>query len=453
MEIPNNLTNPTIDANKVATSLDKIQTGQVLYARVIKELPSKNEVIIRLGEHTLVAKSDIQHTIGQTLKVLVEKTADTLTLKVPVPLAREDIVSTSLRQLLPKQNPVNEFQLPLQRLLTNFNRLSNSQTGLQPGSSSPQLAQLKSLSTDLLSSIPNKDALTNSQGLKTAIQHSGVFLEPRLAKIVLDLKTALNANPDLYKVADKIKSSSEPNLPHQVASTTDTSISRVDLKANLIKLIQQLQAWPKQAPTLQVQQSTNPQTITSNKAVETLMAQNQQLAQLQAPPAALNPRIMAPALDNLLNELILKAEGALAKITLNQLTSANPESSSTRQSWQVEIPFFNQHLTESLFLTIERDTSSKKKPSAEPVWTVSLEMQPPKLGLIKSKISLRNNKINSNFWAANPVTKTLITDHLMLLQEQFKQANLEAENIQVLNGPGPTIQAVKPSVFILNEKA
>ncbi|MBQ0790437.1 MAG: flagellar hook-length control protein FliK [Cycloclasticus sp.] len=435
----------------MATNLDKIQTGQVLYARVIEQLPTKNEVVIRLGEHTLIAKSDIQHTIGQTLKVLVEKTANELILKTPAPVTREDTISSTLRQLLPKQNPIGEFQRPLHHLLTSINSLSSSSTTLQTAPIAAQLSQLKSLSIDLLSSMPNKDVLTSSQGLKTAIQHSGVFLEPKLAKIALDLKTSLNANPKATLQSDETKISSTASALNNAANTTNTAISRVDLKANLIKLIQLLQSWPKPSTTQLTQQNTPPQTTAVLKTLDSLITQNQVLTQTNNP--AVNPRLIPPALDKQFNELILKAEGALAKITLNQLTSVTPENSTTRQSWQLEIPFFNQQLTDSIFLTIERDASSKKKQTTEPVWTVSLEMNPPKLGLIKSKITLTNNKITSNFWTEDPTTRTLIHDHLTLLKDQFKRADLEAENIQVFSGPGPTIQAVKPSVFIFNEKA
>lgn len=452
MEIPKHHISPVTDSNKAALGLNKIQTGQVLYARVIEQLPTKNEVLIRLGEHTLVAKSDIQHTVGQTLKVLVEKTAHELILKIPLPATREDTISSSLRQLLPKQNPVGDFQPPLQQLLTSINKLSNSATTSQTAATAPQLSQLKTLSIDLLNSLPSRDVLASSQGLKSAIQNSGVFLEPRLAQIVSNLKIALSTSSEGSKVTLKpgdAKPSIEPSALNKAVSATDTAVSRVDLKANLIKLIQLLQSWPRQTPTQLAQQQTNTQTTTLNKTLDTLSTQNQLVMQTQN----LNPRIIAPALDKQFNELILKAEGALAKITLNQLTAVNPETSATRQSWQLEILYFNQHLTESIFLTIERETSSKKKQSAEQVWTVSIEMHPPKLGLIKSKITLCNNKINSNFWTENPATRTLIQDHLALLKDQFKRVDLETESIQILSGPGPTIQPVKSSVFIFNEKA
>lgn len=245
MEIPKHHISPVTDSNKAALGLNKIQTGQVLYARVIEQLPTKNEVLIRLGEHTLVAKSDIQHTVGQTLKVLVEKTAHELILKIPLPATREDTISSSLRQLLPKQNPVGDFQPPLQQLLTSINKLSNSATTSQTAATAPQLSQLKTLSIDLLNSLPSRDVLASSQGLKSAIQNSGVFLEPRLAQIVSNLKIALSTSSEGSKVTLKpgdAKPSIEPSALNKAVSATDTAVSRVDLKANLIKLIQLLQS-------------------------------------------------------------------------------------------------------------------------------------------------------------------------------------------------------------------
>ena len=80
-------------------------------------------------------------------------------------------------------------------------------------------------------------------------------------------------------------------------------------------------------------------------------------------------------------------------------------------------------------------------------------MTPPKLGLIKNKLTLLQNQVNSSFWAENSNTNALILEHLGLLRERLKRANLNPDKIKVLAGPGPNLQDIKPSSAILNEKA
>ena len=80
-------------------------------------------------------------------------------------------------------------------------------------------------------------------------------------------------------------------------------------------------------------------------------------------------------------------------------------------------------------------------------------MSPPKLGLIKNKLTLFENQLNSSFWAENSNTNTLIREHLGLLRERLSRANLNPDKIKVLTGPGPNLQDIKSSSSILSEKA
>ena len=162
----------------------------------------------------------------------------------------------------------------------------------------------------------------------------------------------------------------------------------------------------------------------------------------------------AQLFDQQIKALLNKTEGALSKITLNQLASSNIDNSTGRQTWQIEIPFLNQQATESVFLKIEQEDPSRKKTNeTNPQWVVSLEMNPPKLGLIKNKLTLQNHQISSHFWAEQLETRQLIDRHLNTFKEQLNRANLKTDSIQLQEGPGPIMQNNKPSESILSEKA
>ena len=151
-------------------------------------------------------------------------------------------------------------------------------------------------------------------------------------------------------------------------------------------------------------------------------------------------------------ELLTKAEGALAKITLNQLANAVPDNT-TRQSWQLEIPFYNGQNQEAMFIKIEQEDSTKNANSTENQWTVSLEMNPPNLGLIKNKLTLVDEQISSHFWTENNATGQLLRDHINILKERFHASNLTTKTLDVQTSNEPDFKSTPSANTILSEKA
>jgi len=432
LEIPRNFTNPLLDTGKSTLTLDKLQTGQSTYAKIVEQLPNKTDIILRIGKQTLQAKADIPVTVGETVKVTVEKTASELILKVKPPAQQTSIIDTNLRQLIPKQTSVNAFQQTLKQVFTNINQLTFTSQQTQPQDLASQSAKLKRLAINILHTLPDRQKLTSSEGFKSALQNSGVFLEAKLRQALLASRPTLETNTHGIK---------KPPIGSQnsflISKQSPIGFIHTDLKSNLTKLIQLLKSWPKMTDSGIQQARSNPLLI-PNKSPLTVAQ-------------ATNPALV---LENQIKELMSKTEGAVAKITLNQLASSNTEQTGNRQAWQIEIPFLSNQSSESVFLQIEReDASNTQHKEAEQKWTVSLEMNPPKLGLIKNKLSLNKQHVNADFWAENPETRGLIQQHLDLFKKQLIHANLQPDRIQANNGTGPIIQKLQPSTSILSEKA
>ena len=184
MEIPSNQIPLTQGLAKPQLNLDKIQTGQYLYAKVIEQSPNKSDIIIRLGNQLLQAKNDTHVSVGETIKVLVEKTANGLILKIKPPLQQANITPSALRQLLPKQTSINSFQQPLSDFLSAINNHSASQATSQHASIQSLTLQLKPLNGVIIESLANSKNITSSTTLKSAIQNSGVFLEAKLRSLL-----------------------------------------------------------------------------------------------------------------------------------------------------------------------------------------------------------------------------------------------------------------------------
>jgi len=405
LEIPSNQPVTSLEVNSPPLNLKNIKTGQHFYAEVISQSLSKQEIVLRLGNQLLNVKSSVNVATGQTIKVLAEQTPSELILKIPPPINQTESINKFLRLLLPKQAPIHEFQLPLNQVLASLNKQLFPAVEGQTNSSRAQQAEIKHLAANIIKELPNHNSIVNTAGLKKAIQNSGVFLESNLRQAI---------------------SSGTPVIAEQLLQQAKhiDAIQPPDLKANLVKLIQLLKNWP-----------TSPHT-------------KQLAATKRVTPALL--------LDAQVKALIEKSEGALSKITLNQLASTNTESSTStsRQTWQIEIPFLNNQQQESIFIKIEQEGSNNKKQRKnDRIWCVSLEMSPPKLGVIKSKLIFEGQKVSSTFWTDSIQTRLLIQQHLSLLEEQFKRAGIDLEKAHVQQGSGVSIQKAKPSTPILNEKA
>ncbi|MEY8240748.1 MAG: flagellar hook-length control protein FliK, partial [Cycloclasticus sp.] len=120
MHIPNQFNTPLADIAKTSLSLNKLQSGQQIYVDVVEQVANKTTTILRIGQQLIAVKTDIPLTPGQTLKVVVETSSDGITLKLPAKAESSHIINTALRQLLPKQTAVAEFQAPLVKTLRSL---------------------------------------------------------------------------------------------------------------------------------------------------------------------------------------------------------------------------------------------------------------------------------------------------------------------------------------------
>lgn len=435
MEIPSNSILSTIKSTSLSPALEHLKNGQQLNIKIIDQSPSSKETIIQLGNKLYRATTNINLSIGENIKVEVQKSSATLTLNIKQPQQNLDIISPSLRLLLPKQSSIELFQQPLKQLNIS---LDKRLLGKTLNTSDSPLVQLKILTEKIIHNTPNKQLLSTASGFKNALQNSGLFLETHL-KQAISQKTDLPATSNTVKPLDQ-----RHNIPTAQAlltlsdqlKSTDTRSNtpiQLDLKANLIKLITLLKNWPTQ------QQSSKD---------ESSLAKHQQNSRTTHQTANQLPS----NIDSQVKELLLKAEGSLAKTTLNQLSSL-AEQTPNKQVWQIEIPFYNNQIDETIYIKIEHEKNSRKAKEDQTQWSVSLEISPPKLGLIKNKLTLNGQQINSQFWTENSKSSSLIREHLDLLKDKFIKANLIPKTIDIQNNQGPIFQTTPSAQSILREKA
>ncbi len=184
-----------------------------------------------------------------------------------------------------------------------------------------------------------------------------------------------------------------------------------DLKLNLVKLVQLLS----QSLTQQADNDANPDTL------------------------------------QLLKDNLEKTQGALARLTLDQLNSL-PKDDSPKQNWLIELPFFHHHQAESVKIAIELDKqrSAEQSPSN---WAVSITLTPPELATIHCRISCHDGAINTRFWSDESATVAKINTHLDYLKQQLELKGLSIGFMEAHQGQSSPSNIAKTTLpNLLNEK-
>lgn len=448
MEIPSQQNSLLVKALTAPLDLSRLTSGQTIKVQVVDPSAGKNEAILRLGKQLLVVNTKLQLTTGETLKVNVERSSNHILLTLPKPAQATNITNPTLLQLLPKQTPIHQYQQALLSLTSSLNKEALNTS--KHTNNASNIYTLKRLGSSILQSLPSGQSLGSASTLKAAVNHSGIFLESQLSNQVslgpLSNK-ALNHTPALKPL------NTTPTPFINALPVGSSPINSIDLKANLISIIHLLKNWPKISPSPSSLNTTKP-------PVENLKSTTQWASRPLTTPLTSGHQLDTSTktgqnqlIEGKIKDVLTKAEGALSKLTINQLVSSTSENASPRQSWQIEIPFFNGQFVDSLFLLIEREKHSKQTEEEPSKWTVSLEMNPGNLGLIKNKLTLQNNRLSSSFWTEKQSTRQLIQQHLTLLKRNFNRINIQADELHVSQGPGPELQKIKPNNTIFNGKA
>lgn len=236
-------------------------------------------------------------------------------------------------------------------------------------------------------SLPAHSTGTEPNGLK---QVAGGYVQniPRLDALLSPegLKQAL-ANSGLFLES---RLAMDPPVDHGGIN--------LDLKAQLLKLVARFE---------------------SRSAINT--TRSGKSAPPPAPPNAHAPQLTGNIQDN--------ARGALARLVLDQISSL-PASADAEPTWNISLPFIFGESAQSLDLKIGRERESAEA-DQPPEWSVVVELNPPDLGLIRGRISMRGTRVSVHLVSEHPATRRLIETHLHDLDRSLATAGLTVNSLQV----------------------
>jgi hypothetical protein len=324
------LPSPTLTLTQAfASSLWR--TGQRLDA-VVMALVAQDRVSIQTGDLVLEARTSLAITVGQRLHLEVIRADNQIVLRIITPPAEANPLAAAYRASLP-------HQLPLQTIFARFTEALSLPSGIPPSAIS--------LLKQLLQQLPAQQSITRIDVLKQALKDSGLFLE------------------------------------HKLNPSSQTSSLDKDLKANLLRLLEEL-------------------THHSGDAASALTRDT---------------------------------EAALARIQLHQLSALAGEQNAS-MSWTGELPVRNGDVVDVFQFRIEKDTDNATAAECHS-WSTWLSFNLKTLGPLYAKITLTNKNISATLWAELNATVDLINQHLTVLHQSLNQAKLEVKTLQCLQGHPP----------------
>ncbi len=370
-----------------APLIQSLQIGTILDAVVINQTGT-SETLLLIGNTPLRAQSSVPLQAGEALSLKVEEITPRPVLSIVTRESGETetvTIARTLRAVLPRQAPLP----PLLSLL-------GAMAGPKMAGKTPLPAPLLKQVGELFQNLPEAQTLFKGEGLARAIQHSGLFLEARLA----------NHNP------------SNPSTP--------TPVPALDLKGALLRLLQ---------TTSQI----SSQSTATAKPSSMPPANGQVMSHTAEPKVELRAPITPPAAvfsgQDVEGDLQRLLEGAVARVQTNQLASL-PTDEGTPRAWVVEIPVRQPPEGSVVKLRIQQETNGHED-SDLPYWSVNLSVEPPRLGPIHARISLGGEKISTTLWVEQASTLKLVQRHLGDLDNSLRKAGLATEPVCCHGGEPP----------------
>lgn len=408
-----------------ADTVSTWRVGQVLAATVVAN-PQPGQTELRIGNLVVRAQTGaLELTAGQNLRLEVASLKEQPVLRL-LGLSQPHPLTLAVRDSLPRQ-------LPLAPLFAALARVTAA------GSPPPLPPAVARIAREVFERLPDAATVATAPGLRQALRDSGLFLETKLARAPLP---------------------TEP--PKPAPPSADTAR---DLKANLLRLIGALRE--NVATSAPATRSNVPASGAAATLAQGSMAASANVAaaartppplpaldpgaplqrgQPPLPPLTVARVLQAQELPPTVRELQRQAEGALARVQLNQLSSL-PQERQPGMEWLIELPVRREQDADVWNLRILHHVGHDGGRNGEPAqgedgsWSVMLAFDLPGIGPMQTRVNLRSDTITAQFFSRTTGTLALVQEHLPLLEARLRQAGLRIDELSCHHGQIQTAAA------------
>ena len=442
------------------------KVGQVLNATTQRGGEALSNVLIRVGQHTLEAKTPINLQNGQEIKLLVKSLAENqpanqisklplLSIIEATPLISQSnkLAAIKLRQFISIQQSFSQLQQLATELTSNK---SNSEK--LPDT-------LKNLLVNLQSSLQLNSKNISPTQLKQQILNSGIFLESKLLpqqkttttenSLVNDFKNQLlRIKAELSGLPSTSVSTIKPTITTQQLDQLQTLIKELAVKPDSTRLAEFSDRLITLLPKASLTQFIS---LLSGKTTDiTLPAEFQSLVKFitvttQQQGLQLSQRLQEQLyLRLMLLDLSLQVEQSISKVTSMQLQPMSREADNM-VLLLFNLVFKDNHERFDIDFRIQQEDDSNEKNNEN--WSVTLTFNFKTLGKVQSLIHLNGNQVSSMFHTELNSTAEKIKQLLPLLESALKKTGLNLVNLSVDNSLLKSKPFVSEQVNLLDEKA
>ena len=456
------LTEPVPDVTKTW------KVGQILNATAERNANAQDNVLMRMGQSILQAKTPIALKAGDPLNLLVKSLGDRPVLKILTTVSPPRLAAQNLKSFIARQQDLTSLQQLTQKIITS--------------PATPKI--LKQQLIDLNQQLPSVTQATQAKTLKKLIQNSGVFLESRLKHLPQDTRRhdarrfdslqhgqqrqisqqqiALNQDvkSQLLRISAQLKNDLPELATKPPVATTKNLQTVIDPlvkqfikgEINLLKLSSLLSIQLPKTQSQLIQQALT----TSDKTLLPKELQNSFTVLLNHIQQQANPKQIQDNLSGLLKNMELLQElktgtdGVLAKITSQQLTTLTRETDSLLLLL-FDIVLKDKTENHLIQFRLEQEKSAKDQKTSS--WTVALNFNFKELGPIQARLHLTDKHISTVFRAEQESTAKNISEQINLLDTAFRNIGFDAINLDVTRGNISKPRDFPRNVHILDEKA
>lgn len=346
-------------------------------------------------------------------------------------LTYRDLLSQTLRDVLPKQRPIYN----LLKVISNIEQLlqalpQTTQNNLLPPSVRQSLQNLQKFSLPLESTI-------KTSTIKQAIQNSGIFLEQKLAHA----KVINSANKISIQNSDAIKPSSGDTAPR--SGRQSLLSTQQDLKAALLDALRIVEnIMPTQQGILARGNVTNTMIDQSGATILLLLGQLQKLS--------IKSSNFLSTRQQMLQQIQQHLSASLARIQMQQFQALNQSLSEGNiggQNFFVELPvrmgdafsFLSLHIENRYEDVAEEEQNQQHKQNKKKTsqWEVYLEFELEDKGHLSAQLTVVEDSVTAKFWADTLSIWQATQEGLDKLRAELEHAGVLVKDMQCLTGPPP----------------
>lgn len=418
------------------------KVGQLLSATTARGGDAQSQVLLRLGQYTLEARTPVPLKTGDPVQLLVKSLGETPLLSIQNTARTTSLAAEQLKPYIAQQQD-------LKALLDVVNKVSRD--SLLP-------RQIKASLDVFLNSQARPEQLSRPDQIRHWLANSGIFLEPKLRQalptgIQQDIKAQLlRLNQLIETTQPGLKSSrnaTNDDITDLVNRYVKGDINLKQLARQLVNLLPLAQRQGMQNLLTEMVR-TFPGPLLQVSLPANLL---QLLTHIQQQPRAqeqLESLLNQLKTLSLLLELKTSVSHALAKITSQQLIPLTRENDMPLLLL-FDLLIKDKNDAELIQFKFEQDDKTDDQHNS--AWNVTLNFDFKTLGPIQARIHLLDRQISTVFQAEKPSTVDTIKQHIEQLQTAYSLAGLEVINLDVAQGEIHSTRDIPNTVHILDEEA